>query len=259
MTLPAAQVSGVYNAELIAMVAHELRQPLLPIRHAAALLGNAVPDPATMRRAAEIIEREADNMNRLIGDLVDVSRMQSGALELRCKRAPLSELMERAIDSAGLLASDHGHRLSVSVPPEPIYLQMDVLRLCEALHNVIANACQYVNRHGHIHVRAQRKGARVSIVVSSKGNGMPDAQLAPAIGQFAQAGRGSRIQAGLGLYLARCFVEAHDGTVTAVGASENCGGEFTIGLPCEVSTATVPAAAGEPAAGEPAAIDRFPA
>jgi K+-sensing histidine kinase KdpD len=147
----------------------------------------------------------------------------------------------------------------VSVPPEPIYLQMDVLRLCEALHNVIANACQYVNRHGHIHVRAQRKGARVSIVVSSKGNGMPDAQLAPAIGQFAQAGRGSRIQAGLGLYLARCFVEAHDGTVTAVGASENCGGEFTIGLPCEVSTATVPAAAGEPAAGEPAAIDRFPA
>src|SRR5688572_13987141 len=150
MTLPAAQVSGVYNAELIAMVAHELRQPLLPIRHAAALLGNAVPDPATMRRAAEIIEREADNMNRLIGDLVDVSRMQSGALELRCKRAPLSELMDRAIESAGLLASDLGHRLSVSVPPEPIYLQMDVLRLCEALHNLIANACEHANKQGHI-------------------------------------------------------------------------------------------------------------
>ena len=103
MTLPVAQVSGVYNAELIAMVAHELRHPLLPIRHAAALLGNAVPDPATMRHAAEIIEREADNMDRLIGDLVDVSRMQSGALELHCKRAPLSELMERGIESVGLV------------------------------------------------------------------------------------------------------------------------------------------------------------
>ena len=254
MTLPAAQVSGVYNAELIAMVAHELRQPLLPIRHAAALLGNAVPDPATMRRAAEIIEREADNMNRLIGDLVDVSRMQAGALQLRCKRAPLSELMERAIESAGLLASDHGHRLSVSVPPEPIYLQMDVLRLCEALHNLIANACQHANKHGHIHVRAQRNGARVCIVVSPTGNGIPDAQREPAIDQIAHAGRGSRVQAGLGLYLARCFVEAHGGTVTAASAGENRGGEFTIGLPCEGSTAIVPAAAGEPAA-----VDRFPA
>ena len=198
MTRPAVQVSGVYNADLIAMVAHELRQPLLPIRHAAALLGNAVSDPATMRRAAEIIEREADNMNRLIGDLVDVSRMQSGALELRCKRAPLSELMERAIESAGLLASDHGHRLSVSVSPEPIYLQMDVLRLCEALHNLIANACQYANKHGHIHIRAQRTGARVFIVVSSTGNGMPEALREPAIDPFAQAGRGSRSRQGSG-------------------------------------------------------------
>ncbi len=254
MTPRVAQVSGVYNEELIAMVAHELRQPLLPIRHAAALLGNAVPDPATMRRAAEIIEREADNMNRLIGDLVDVSRMQSGALELRCKRAPLSELMERAIESAGLLASDHGHRLSVSVSPDPIYLQMDVLRLCEALHNLIANVCQYANEHGHIHVSAQRNGASVSIVVSSTGNGIPDARREPANEQFAQPGRGSRIQAGLGLYLARCFVEAHGGTVTATGAGENRGGEFTIGLPCEASTATVPESAGESAAD-----DRFPA
>ena len=254
MTVPVAQVSGVYNAELIAMVAHELRQPLLPIRHAAALLGNAVADPVTMQRAAEIIEREAINMNRLIGDLIDVSRMHSGALELRCKRAPLSELMERAIESAGLFASDHGHRLSVSLSSEPIYLQMDVLRLCEALHNLIANACQYANRPGHVHVRVQRNGARVSILISSTENGIPDAQPERAIDPFAQAGRGSRMQAGLGLYLARCFVEAHGGTVTAAGAGENRGAEFTIGLPCEVSTAALPEAAGDAAA-----VDRFPA
>jgi signal transduction histidine kinase len=256
MSLPAVQVTGVYNAQLVSMVGHELRHPLVPIRNAAALLGNTPDDPAAVRRAAEIIEREAVNLDRLIGDLVDVSRMQSGALELRCRRAPLSELMARAIESAELFARDHGHQVSVSVSPEPIYLHMDVLRLGQALHNIIANACQYTGKHGFIHVRAQRNGTKVSIVVSDTGNGIPAGQLESIFGLFAQAGQGGRIQAGLGLglYLARCFVEAHGGTVTAASAGENRGSEFTIGLPCEPSTALVP----EPSGAEPA-VDRFPA
>jgi signal transduction histidine kinase len=140
----------------------------------------------------------------------------------------------------------------VSVSPEPIYLQMDVLRLCQALHNLIENACQYTAKHGHIHVRAQRNGARVSIVVSDTGNCIPTAQLESIFGLFARAGQGGRIHAGLGLglYLARCFVEAHGGTVTAASAGANCGSEFTICLPCEASTATVPAASGEAPEGD---------
>lgn len=254
--MPAVQVSGVHNAQLIAMVAHELRHPLLPIRHAATMIRDAGSDPATVQRAADIIEREAINMDRLIGDLVDVSRMQSGALELRCRRAPLSELMERAIESAAPFARDHGHRLSVSVSPEPIYLQMDVLRLRQALHNLIANACKCTDGHGHIQVHAQRTGASVSIVVGDTGIGIPTAHLESIFGLFAQAGQGGRSQAGLGLglYLARCFVEAHGGTVTAASAGANRGSEFTISLPCELSTAVVPESAGE----EPA-VDRSPA
>lgn len=248
--------SGIDSAQLTVLVAHELRYPLVPIRNAAALLRDAPNDPATVRRAAEIIEREASNMNRLIGDLADVSRMQLGTLELRRKRAPLSEVMDRAVESAASYVKDHGHRLSVSVSPEPVYLQADVLRLCQALHNVIANACKYTDRHGHIHIRAQRMGANVSIVVSDTGIGIDTTALEAIFGLFAKAGKGERIQSGLGLglYLARYFVEAHGGTLKAASAGANRGSEFTIALPCEISTAVVPEAVDE----EPA-VDRFPA
>jgi len=244
------------DEQRIAMVAHELRYPLVPIRNAAALLRDATHDQATVRRAADIIEREAVYMGRLIGDLVDVSRAQLGALELRCKRAPLSELMERAIESAQPFAGDQGQRMSFSLSPDPIYLQMDVLRLCQALHNVIANACKYTEKHGHIHVRAQRTGASVSIVVSDTGIGIPVAQLESIFGLFAQGGQAGAVQAGLGLglYLARFIVEAHGGTLTATSAGANRGSDFTIQLPCEASTAMLP----EPA-GEAPAVDQFPA
>jgi len=256
MSLRASAGSNGANAQLISMVAQELRYALPPIRHAAALLKDIASDPATVRREGEIIEREVNGMNRLIGDLVDVSRMQLGALELRCKRAPLSELMERAIESAGPIAKDFGHRLSLSVSPEPVYLQIDMPRLCQALHNLIANICKYTDKNGHIYVRAQRDGERVYIVVSDTGIGIPATHIESIFGLFARGGQGSRMQAGLGLglYLARCFVEAHGGTVTAASDGVNRGSEFTISLPCEKSTAIVP----EPAGWVPA-VDRSPA
>lgn len=256
MWIATSAVPADDGAELIALLAQELRHPLVPIRNAAATLKDAAPDHAAVCRAVEIIEREVNHMNRLIGDLADVSRMQMGALELHCKRVPLSELMERALELAEPLAKDHGHRLTVSLPPEPIYLQMDVLRLCQALRNLLENACKYTDKQGHIHVRAQRTGALLSIVVSDTGMGIPGAQLESIFGLFAQGEKADgRVPGmGLGLYLARCFVEAHGGTLTATSTGANRGSEFTIGLPCETSTATVP----EPA-GEAPAVDRFPA
>ena len=247
MTMQNSAVSNFDPTQLISLVAHELRSPLMPIRHAAAMLKDVAPDPVTVRRAAEIIEREAEGMSRLIGDLVDVSRTQSGALELQRRRAPLSELMERAIESAGPFVREHGHQLTLSVSPEPIYLHMDVIRLRQALCHIIANACKYTDMHGHIHVRAQRSGTNVSIVVSDTGIGIRNSALEASFGLFARAGQGSHVQVGLGvgLYLARYFVEAHGGTLTAASAGTNRGSEFTIGLPCESSTAMVPAAEDE--------------
>jgi signal transduction histidine kinase len=236
MTTAAAASNGAHE-KLLAIVAHELRNPLMPIRNAAALLRQDAPDADTVRRAADIIERQASAMHRLIGDLLDVSRTQLGVLEMLRVRAPLSELIDRAIESAGPAAEERGHTLLVSVSPQPIYLNMDVLRLCQALCNIIGNASKYSDEHGNVHVRAQRAGAEVTIVVSDNGIGIPAAELEAIFGLFVQAGQGKRVEPGLGLglYLARQFVEAHGGTVTAASDGPARGSVFTIRLPCEES------------------------
>jgi signal transduction histidine kinase len=225
--------------QLIAIVAHELRYPLVPIRNAAALLQHDLVDAATIRRSAGIIERQVTAMNRLIGDLVDVSRTQRGTLEIRRARAPLTTLMEYAIESAQPLANERGHTLTISVTKQPVYLYMDVLRLCQAVVNIIANATKYTDRHGEIHVHAQRAGTQAVIVVSDQGIGIAESELEAIFGLYEKSAQGMRVEQGLGigLYLARHFIEAHGGTVTAASEGIGRGSVFTICLPCEAPTA----------------------
>ncbi|MEJ0085278.1 MAG: HAMP domain-containing sensor histidine kinase [Pseudomonadota bacterium] len=239
---PAEVEADCALSQLIAIAAHELRYPLVPIRRAAALLEHDLVDAATIRRAAGIIERQANGMNRLIGDLIEVSRMQRGVMEMRCIRAPLSDLLECAAESAEPLASERGHTVSVSTPQEPVYLQMDVLRLSQALLNIIANATKYTDRRGHIAVRAHREGTQAIVIVTDTGIGIPPQDLETIFGLFAKSSQGRRIDQGpgIGLYLARQFIEAHGGTVTAASAGIGCGSEFTVRLPCEASTAPSP-------------------
>jgi signal transduction histidine kinase len=211
----------------------------VPIRNAAALLKRDSLDAGAIRRAAEIIERQANGMSRLISDLVDVSRMEQGGLEMRRERVPLSDLVDRALESAGPHASERGHTLSISVSHESIYLQMDVLRVGQSLQNIIANASKYTDEYGHIHVRAQREDAWVVITVRDTGIGIPPDELETIFGLFVRSARNAYGGPGLGigLYLARHFVEAHGGTVTAASAGAGRGSEFTIRLPCESATA----------------------
>lgn len=253
-TADAAPVAA--NEQLVAIVAHELRYPLYPIRNAAALLRKESLDEATIRRAADIIERQAAAMHRLIGDLVDVSRMQLGAIEMRPTRAALSELMQHALESAAPLASERGHSLTVSVTPETIYLSMDVLRLGQALHNIIANASKFTDRHGHIHVRAERNAAEVVIIVSDTGMGIPQEEIEVIFELFARSQQAARVEPGLGLglYLARFLIQAHGGTVTATSAGPGRGSEFIVRLPCETPAEMVV----DPTAPGPAG-DRSPA
>ena len=238
MKNPAAVSEGVRD-QIISIVAHELRYPLVPIRNAAALLKQDSVDAATIRRAAEIIERQINGMQRLIGDLVDVSRLQMAAIELRKARTPLSELIERAVESAGPMTVERGHSMSVSVSSQPVYLHMDVLRLSQALHHIIGNASKYTGEQGFIHIRAQQEGAEASITVSDTGIGIPEAELETIFGLFVHASRRGRAGHGLGvgLYLARHLVEAHAGTVTAASKGRGLGSVFTIRLPCEVADA----------------------
>jgi signal transduction histidine kinase len=218
-------VSDGAHQQFVAIVANELRHPLVPMRDAAALLRQESVDAATISRAADTIEQQVRGMNRLIADLVDVSRMQTDALEMQLARAALSELIECAVESAAPVASERGHGLSVSVSPEPVYLNIDVVRIAQALHNIIGNASKFA-RHEPIHIRAQREGAQAVIVVSNLKPGVAAAEidmifdLEPGLG--------------LGLYLARYLVEAHAGTISAAVAGPDHGSEFTVRLPCEV-------------------------
>jgi signal transduction histidine kinase len=234
----AAAATHAPNEHLIAIVAHELRYPLVPIRNAAALLKQDALDAATIRRAAEIIERQANGMHRLIADLVEVTRMQLGPIELRTARATLDTVLERAIESVAPIAREHGQTLSINRSPEPIYLEVDVLRLASALHNIIGNAFKYTEPHGFIHIRTKRHGCEALIIVSDTGAGIPAADLERIFGLFVQSGPRERIEAGLGigLYLARHLIEAHHGTVTAASDGRERGSVFTVRLPCEPPT-----------------------
>jgi len=236
MTNDTASPDGTHE-QLVAIFTHELCHPLAPIRDAAALLRQDTLDADTIRRAAEIIERQASDMHRLIGDLLDVSRMQVGALELRVSRTLLAELVERAIESAAPLVRERGHTLHVSVAPDPVYLNIDVLRLSQALQNIITNASKFSGPEGHIHVRAWREDAVVVIVVCDTGIGIPADEIETIFGLFWRCNHPEGIQPGLGLglYLARFLIEAHAGTITAASGGPGCGSVFTIRVPCELS------------------------
>jgi signal transduction histidine kinase len=237
MKTAAVEVDVAYG-QCIAVVARELRHPLAPIRNAAALRREPTVDVATIERVSRIVERQAIGMNRLIGDLVDVSRMQRGVMEIRCARAALSNLLECVAESAEPLARESGHTLIVSAPDEPVHLHMDALRLCQSLVHIIANATKYTDSRGHIAMRAKREGAAAVIVVSDTGIGIPPQDLEVIYGLFEKSSQGPRIEQGLGmgLYLARYFIEAHGGTIRAASAGPGCGSEFTVRLPCEAAS-----------------------
>jgi signal transduction histidine kinase len=229
------------NEQFIANVAHQLRYPLVPIRNAVSLLKREAPDPVTIRQAVDIIERHTNGMQRLINDLVDLSRLELGTLSLHPVRAEVSRLMELALESIGASANERGHTLSVSVAPAPIFVHMDAMRLTQALYHIIANACRYTDKHGHIVIRAQQEQLFAVITVSDTGEGIRAAELETIFGMFVQSERGRRAEPGLGLglYLARHLIEAHGGTVIADSAGLGRGSVFTVKLPCEPASVPV--------------------
>jgi signal transduction histidine kinase len=237
MTYDTAASDGVHE-QLVAIFANELRHPLAPIRDAAAKIRQQAVDADTLRQAAAIIERQASDMHRLIGDLLDVSRMQVGALDLRVKPALLAELVEHALESAAPLARERGHTLHVIVPPDPVCLNIDVLRLSQALHNIIVNASKFTEREGHIHVLCRREDEGVVIEVRDTGMGIPAGEIETIFDLFWRCERQESCEPGLGLglYLSRFLVEAHGGTVSAASDGAGRGSVFTVRLPGESST-----------------------
>jgi PAS domain S-box-containing protein len=220
--------------EFIATLAHELRNPLAPIRNVISLLqlqGSSDPDVC---RACNVISRQIDHLTRLIDDLLDVSRITSDKLELRKERVNLAEVVNLAVESSHPLIDQHHHKLSILLPGKPIYLHADKIRLAQVIMNLLNNAAKYTPEGGRITLSAEHDGAEVAVRVTDNGVGIAPDQLPQIFDMFYQANRSyEQLHGGLGigLTLARRLVEMHGGQVEAHSAGMNEGSEFVIRVP----------------------------
>ena len=239
--------------EFLAMLAHELRNPLAPLLNAAHLV-QASNSPETLAAAGEIIERQVRHMARLIDDLLDVSRINSGKIQLRKERVILADVVKRAVESVEPLMKTRRHELTVSLPPEPVRLHADPTRLEQVLSNLLNNAAKYTPEGGHIALEVEpplpelgRNGpAEVVIVVRDDGVGIPEDMLERIFDLFAQVGRSlnsaSQWGLGIGLALVRRLVEMHGGSVKAYSEGPDKGSQLVVRLPAEASASSRPAA-----------------
>ncbi|HVE65441.1 MAG TPA: ATP-binding protein [Thermoanaerobaculia bacterium] len=244
--------------EFLALLAHELRNPLAPILTSLELLRIGAPDKAA--RAREVIERNARHLARLIDDLLDVARIARGRIVLRRERVELSDLVASGVEIATPLITSHGHRLAVSLPDEEVWLEADPLRIAQVLSNLLNNAAKFTDPGGRIGLKASREGDAAVIEVWDTGIGIAPQLLSRIFDLFAQEQSSlERSQGGLGvgLSLARRLVEMHGGVLTVSSGGPGQGSEFRVTLPvltaAEASTVySVPPAHDEdPAPAEP--------
>lgn len=218
--------------EFLALLAHELRNPLAPILTSLELLRIGAPDKAAQAR--EVIERNARHLARLIDDLLDVARIARGIIVLRRERVELSDLVASGVEIARPLITSRGHRLSVSLPDEEVWLEADPLRIAQVLSNLLNNAAKFTDPGGRIGLNASKQGDAAVIEVWDTGIGIAPQLLSRIFDLFAQEQSSlERSQGGLGvgLSLARRLIEMHGGVLTASSGGQGLGSEFRVTLP----------------------------
>jgi signal transduction histidine kinase/ActR/RegA family two-component response regulator len=232
--------------EFLAVLAHELRNPLAPLRNALHVMRLAVDNGPAREHARGVAERQVKHLARLVDDLLDVSRITRGKLPLRKEPVDLAAAVSGAVTAARPLIDARRHDLSVSLPLEPLRLEADPTRLEQVLVNLLTNAAKYTDPGGRIGLTAERDGHEAVLRVRDTGVGIP-AELIPRVFEpFMQAERSvDRTHGGLGigLTLVKCLVEMHGGSVTAHSEGPGKGSEFVVRLP-----ALPPARAGRPEA-----------
>jgi signal transduction histidine kinase len=218
----------------LATLAHELRNPLAPVWNAVQILRLPGTTAAETRWAQALIERQVAHLTRLIDDLLDVSRIAYNKLELRRSRTTVAETVGSAVESCRPSLEESGHALTVSLPPEPLALDADPVRLVQVFSNLLTNAIKYTPPGGRIVVEARRQGHEAVVRVADTGVGIAPAQQGRLFEMFFQAeGDPARAQSGLGIGLAlvRHLVELHGGRITATSAGEGQGSAFEVRLP----------------------------
>ncbi len=245
--------------EFLALLAHELRNPLAPIRNGLQVLRLASSDPKAAEQARGMMERQLQHLVRLVDDLLDVSRVSRGKLQLRKERITLSAVVDHALEVCGALVKEREHELTVSLPPEPVYLDADKTRLAQAVCNLLSNAVKYSDPGSPIRLNAAREGDEAVIAVRDFGVGIPPQMLPRVFDLFWQVDRTlekSQGGLGVGLTIVKRLVEMHGGTVEARSDGPGTGSEFVIRLPVAHPAAGAGSPDGGDAASRPAGRHR---
>jgi two-component system CheB/CheR fusion protein len=218
--------------EFIALLAHELRNPLAPLRNGIEVLKTGAE--ADDSRAVEMMDRQVRHMVRLIDDLLDLSRITQGKLELRVERIDLREILRQALDSVRPAMEAKRQHSSLVLPSGPLWVDGDSVRLTQVVTNLLNNAIKYSGEDAHIWLTAEREGMRQLIIVRDTGQGIPTEMRSRIFDLFLQGdGRAERVEGGLGigLTLVKRIVELHNGTVDVFSEGVGTGSEFTVRLP----------------------------
>ena len=223
--------------EFLATLAHELRNPLAPVRNALQILKTPRLDPQTVQRSREMMERQVQHLVRLVDDLLDVSRVMRGKIELRRERIELATVVTRAVETVQPIIDAQGHRLNVRVSSDSLLLDADPVRLVQVVGNLLSNAAKYTEPGGRIWLAADRDGDMAVLRVRDTGIGIAPHMLPRIFELFVQVDHAStRTQGGLGigLTLVRNLVEMHNGIVQARSDGLGHGSEFVVKLPLVV-------------------------
>jgi two-component system, sensor histidine kinase len=234
--------------EFLAVLSHELRNPLNPIVNAIAVLRLARANPAQVQWASEVIDRQARHLARLLDDLMDVARITRNKIELRLQNTDVKTIVDMAAEATRASFEANRQSLELDVPTEPIHLRADPARLAQVIGNLLSNAAKYTDPGGKVRLSVARHGGNITISVKDSGVGIAREDLSRLFEMFTQLrGSDGRTGGGLGIGLAlvRALVELHDGQIEARSEGPGHGSEFIVTLPL-----------GEPPAARPTGIDR---
>lgn len=229
--------------EFLATLAHELRAPLAPIRNSLNLLRLTKPTEEELEHLHDLLDRQVSHLVRLVDDLMEVSRITHGSIELRREMLDMSQVVENAVELSRPLIEARGHQLTVNLPVEPVKLDADPVRLTQVLSNLLTNAAKYTEVGGQIGLSVERDATTATVSVRDTGEGIPSDMLESVFDLFTQVDRTyNRSQGGLGigLTLVRSLVHMHGGTIEARSTGQTGhGSEFIVRLPLCLSAACV--------------------
>jgi signal transduction histidine kinase len=236
----AAEEANRRKDEFIAMLSHELRNPLAPIRAATEVIRRVAPPEPTLRRAGDVINRQVSHLTRLVDELLDVSRISQGRVSLKREQLDLERVIAHGVETARPLIDSRRQKLAVTMPGAPVWVSADFVRLSQVIANLLNNAAKYTHEGGRIELTASAKEGQAVIVVRDNGAGIEPHLLPHVFDLFVQGERSldrSQGGMGIGLTLVRHLVELHQGRVEADSRGAGEGSTFRVLLPCIAAVA----------------------